>query len=71
MSKGKTRHASSSNLSEYLGPGKKLVPSQVPTLKAALQLGLQDERERLEEMDKRNYPVSQMMSDVTVAVLGQ
>ena len=31
MSTPKTRHASSSHISNYLGPGKELVPSQVPT----------------------------------------
>ena len=60
-------------MSDYLGPGKKLVPSQVPTLRAALQLGLylQGERGTLEDLDKRHYPVSELMSDVTVKVMGQ
>ena len=73
MSKAKTRQASGSSMSDYLGPGKELVPSQVPTLRAALQLGLylQRERETLEDLDKRNYPVSELMSDVTVKVMGQ
>ena len=54
MSKGKTRHTLASNLSEYLGPGKELVPSQVPSLRAALQLALhlQDVRERVDEIDR-------------------
>ena len=66
MSKGKTRQTSASSLSEYLGPGKEQVPSLVPTLRAALQLALhlQDVRERVDEVDKRNYPLSELMGDV-------
>ena len=73
MSKAKTRHASSSSLSDFLGPGKELVPSQVPTLRAALQLGLylQGERENQEELDKRNYPLNELKKDVTLKVMGQ
>ena len=69
----KTRHASSSHISDYLGAGKELVPSQVPTLRAALQLALhlREGRMRIEEVDKRNYPVSELMSDVTIAVMKQ
>ena len=63
MSTPKTRHASSSHISNYLGPGKELVPSQVPTLRAALQLALhlREGRMRMEEVDKRNYPLSALM----------
>lgn len=73
MPKVKTRRASCSSLSDYLGPGKELVPSQVPTLRAALQLALhlQSMRERREEVDKRNYPLRELISDVTTAVLKQ
>ena len=73
MSKARTRHASSSTLSDFLGPGKELVPSQVSTLRAALQLGLylQQERETQKELDKINYPLSELMRDVTVKVMGQ
>jgi hypothetical protein len=73
MSKSRTRQDSSSALSNYLGQGKELVPSQVPTLRANLQLGLhlQTMKHRMEDVDKRNYPVAELMRDVTTAALGQ
>ena len=73
MPKVKIRHASDSSLVEFLGPAKELLPSEVPTLRAALQfaLHLQDEKWRLEDVDKRNYPVSALMKDVAIAVLGK
>ena len=73
MSKAKTRHESNSALVEYLGVGKELVPSEVPTLRAALQLALhlQDERWRIEDINKRNYPVKELMRDVIISVFAQ
>ena len=73
MPKVKTRHASDSSLVDFLEPAKELLPSEVPTLRAALQLALhlQVEKWRLEDIDKRNYPVSALMKDVANAVLGK
>ena len=71
--KPKTRHDSTWALVDYLGVGKELVTSEVPTLRAALQLALylQDERWRLEDTNKRNYPVKDLMGDVSISVLAQ
>ena len=73
MSKARTRHASSSLMVEYLGAGKELLPSELPTLRSALLLGihLQEISMMLEEKDKRNYPVKEMMVDVSSEVLAQ
>ena len=69
-SKPKTRHDSSWALVDYLGVGKELVTSEVPTLRAALQLALyfQDEKWRLDDTNKRNYPVKVLMRDVHLSV---
>ena len=71
--KPKTRHDSSWAMVDYLGVGKELIPSEVPTLRAAMQLALhlQDERWRLEDIDKKNYPVKELMRDVSNSVLAQ
>ena len=56
-----------------MGVGKELVPSEVPTLRAVLQLALhlQDERWRREDINKRNYPVKDLMKDVINSVFAQ
>ena len=56
-----------------MGVGKELVTSEVPTLRAALQLALyfQDEKWRLDDTNKRNYPVKVLMRDVSTSVLAQ
>ena len=71
--KPKTRHDSSWAMVDYLEVGKELIPSEVPTLRAAMQLALhlQDERWRLEDIDKKNYPVKELMRDVSNSVLAQ
>ena len=55
----KTRHSSCSNLSQYLGPGKDLITSEVPTLRAALRKAIliQEEFVLKESGDKRNLPI--------------
>ena len=71
--KPKTRHHSTWTLVDYLGVGKELVSSEVPTLRAALQLALylQGEKWTLEDTNKRNYPVKDLMRDVSSSVLAQ
>ena len=55
----KTRHSSGSNLSQYLGPGKDLITSEVPTLRAALRKAIliQEEFVLKDSGDKRNLPI--------------
>jgi hypothetical protein len=69
----RTRHASACSLADFLGPGKELLPSELPTLRSALQLALylQDIRMRREDLDKRNYPVAKLMRDVAQGVMTQ
>ena len=56
-----------------MGAGKELLPSELPTLRSALLLGihLQEISMMVEEKDKRNYPVKEMMVDVSSEVLAQ
>ena len=67
----KTRQVSACPLADYLGPGKELLGTELPTLRSALQhaLYLQDQKMRLEEIHKKNYPVSQLMKDVSSDVI--
>ena len=69
----KTRYSSGSKLEELIGIGKELLTSYVPTLRAALQLGLYLQKDFMlnQEGDKRNYPVNKIMGDVAEAVIHQ
>ena len=73
QSRARTRHLSSSPLVEYLGPGKEFLPSELPTLRAALQFGihLQDIKIREEEVKKNTYLKSELMKDMSLGVLVQ
>ena len=74
----KTRHNSGSgSLSEYLGGGTPLLPSELPTLRAALRQGLFYKEERMlqEDSSKKgrsySYPMSELVQDMTTAVIEQ
>ena len=71
--KRKTRHTSGSKMSEYLGGGKELLPSEVPTLRSALQKALlvQEEFMFLEEGDRPNLSIREIMGEVVTAVISQ
>ena len=73
QSKARTRHSSSSPLVEYLGPGKEFLPPELPTLRAALQLGihLQDDRSSEEGIFKNKYTKKEMLRDISLEVLAQ
>ena len=66
----KTRHDSQSKLSDYLGPGKALLGNELPTLRAILRQGLlfQEEKMLLKETKKKNYPVSELVKDMSKAL---
>ena len=68
----KTRQASACPLANYLGPGKELIGTDLPTLRSALRHGLylQDQRMSVEEVQKNNYPVSQLIKDISADVMG-
>ena len=65
----KTGHKSGSKISEYLGVGKEFLPSDVPTLRAALRKALLIQEQN--EEDKRNIPIPLLMLQVENDVLNQ
>ena len=62
----KTRLSSGSQLRDYLGSGRHLLPSEVPTLRACLRQAIffQEEKVISSEVNRRNYQVKDMMNDV-------
>ena len=73
MSKKKPRHSSGSSMSSYLGPGKELIQTEVPTLRAVLRKAIliQEEHMFQEGGDRRNLPVKEMIEQVVPFVIGQ
>jgi hypothetical protein len=74
----KTRHNSGSgSLAKYLGCGTPLLPSELPTLRAALRQGLCYKEERMLQEDtlkkgrSYSYPLTQLVQDMTTAVIDQ
>ena len=69
----RTRHQSGSKLEELIGSGKKFLASEVPTLRASLQLGLYLQKDYMlrEGGDKRNYPITLIMKEVAECVIQQ
>jgi hypothetical protein len=65
----KTRHSSDSKLSEYLGSGKELLISELPTLRAALRQGIKFQEDRVTA--KTNYPDKELTLDVARSVENQ
>ena len=62
----RTRHKSSSHMSNYVGTGKELPPSELPTVRDLLRYGVM--LKELSEQDKRNYVVDQLVGDMVVAL---
>ena len=62
----RTRHKSSSHMSNYVGTGKELLPSELPTVRDLLRYGVM--LKELSEQDKRNYVVDQLVGDMVVAL---
>ena len=72
----RTRNKSGCSLTNYLSKSglstpKELLATELPTMRAILQLGLhlQEERLNIENVDKRNYPISELTKDMSEAVL--
>ena len=61
--KKRTRHSSSTKLSEYLGPGAELLPTEVPTPRDILRKGIliQEEKMLSEGGERKNFPINQMI----------
>ena len=64
--KPKTRHASGTKMVEFLGGGRLMLPSELPTERDVLRhaLFLQEQNLLVKEEDRRNYPVKEIMKDV-------
>ena len=69
MATRKTRGSKATHLSNVVGSGREFIPSQLPTHRDVLRLGIYF-REQADK-DKRNYPDSQLARDIVPALLGQ
>ena len=65
----KTRHQVSCNLSNFIGCGRELIPSELPTLRDILRLGLLMRDSSCE--DRRNYPIDELASDIYPILINQ
>lgn len=70
-SKHRTRNKSETNFSRFIGPGKYMLPSEVPTNRAVLQMGiLLREKKIIEEgIDTRKYDFKQVCKDLAPLVI--
>lgn len=61
----KTRHSSGPKISEFLGGGKPLLPTELPTVRACMKaaLHLQEEKFLVQEVNRKDYTVHQRMED--------
>ena len=71
----KTRHASGSNLQDYVGAGKEFDPTEVPTLRAMIQQGifLRDQKFLFEDVAKNapSYSKKKIAKDLAPMILAQ
>ena len=67
----KTRHESGTSLSDIVGPGKPMSKTELPTLRASMQHGiyLQEIQLLQQGVDRRNYPVSEMIKEIRQEVV--
>ena len=72
-----TRHESESKMAAYLGQGKILIPSELPTLRSLLRHGLQVQEEKALQASlpsstmRLAYPVNSLVDDMAAALTGQ
>ena len=57
----RTRKSSGSNLSEYIGPGKELLTTELPTSRDLIRYGLFSRETN--SRDTRNYSLNEMISE--------
>ena len=62
----RTRNKSSSHLSNYIGPGKDLVPSELPTVRDILRYGLL--KRELSDQDKFHMEENQLVEMMVTAL---
>ena len=62
----KTRHSSGTKIREFLGGGRTLLPTELPTVRACMgaALHLQEEKFLVQEVKRNEYTVHQMMEDL-------
>ena len=66
----KTRHTSGSKLGEYLGAGRDLLNSELPTLRDVLRLGIKYQEDKVctEDTERNLYPVKHLIKDMAKEV---
>ena len=66
----KTRHASGPKLGEYLGAGRDLLNSELPTIRDVLRLGIkyQEDKVYTEKKERNLYPVKGLIRDMAKGV---
>ena len=71
--KRKTRNDSGSKLTDYLGPGKEFLPTEVPTLRGVLRKALLIQEEHILDFcgDRRSLSVADLMIKVADSVIEQ
>ena len=68
----RTRHSSETKLASYIGPGKALLGTELPTLRCILRHGLLLQEERLAKCGTESmstYPLKDLARDMTEALL--
>ncbi len=67
----KTRYESSTSLADVTGPGEPMSHTKLPTLQGVLKHGIYIQEKKLleEDVDRRNYSISQLVKDVRVEVV--
>ena len=73
MSKGKgvkTRQKSGCKISDYIGSGRALINSELPTLRDILRLGVKFQEDKLcgEDKGRHLYPLRDLVKDLSAAV---
>ena len=73
MSKAKTRHSSITSISEFIGPGKDFIPSELPTNRAVIQKGilLKEQKSITCNLRQNKYSNRDLASDLIPLVLAQ
>ena len=69
MSGARTRHSSQSKIAGFLGTGRDILPSELPTLRSALRQGLKFKEEK--EVVKSTYSDQELTNDVAKVVVQQ
>ena len=69
MAARKTRGSLTTHMTTLVGSGRELIPSQLPTTRDVLRLGIY--LRETAETDKRNYPVNILVRDIVPVLVAQ